>query len=63
MLAHGARSLAVAVAFAASLPAPAQQVVKLAYIDPLSGAFATTGDHALKHFQFAAEEVNKRGSA
>src|SRR5215468_2471175 len=65
MLAHGAWSLAaaLALAFAASLPAPAQQVVKLAYIDPLSGAFATTGDHALKHFQFAAEEVNKRGSA
>jgi len=35
--------------------APAAQTVKIAYLDPLSGPFASVGQNILKHFQFAAE--------
>lgn len=64
MLARTFASLAATVALSfAACPAVAQQVVRVAYIDPLSGAFANTGEHGLKHFQFLAEEVNRRGLA
>ena len=36
------------------------QTVKIAYIDPLSGAFANVGEAGLKQFQFVAEDINKR---
>jgi len=36
--------------------------VKIAFVDPLSGPFATTGSQGLAEFKFAAEElVNKNG--
>jgi branched-chain amino acid transport system substrate-binding protein len=35
--------------------------VKIAYIDPLSGLMAATGEHGLKDLQFAAERLNARG--
>jgi ABC-type branched-subunit amino acid transport system substrate-binding protein len=41
----------------------AQKVVKIAYIDPLSGAFANVGEHGLKQFRFAADEINKKNLA
>ena len=41
-------------------PALAQNTVKIAYIDPLSGAFANVGEAGLKQFQFVAEDINKR---
>lgn len=40
----------------------AEDTVKIAFIDPLSGPFAATGEQGLAHYQFAAEElVNKKG--
>src|SRR5678815_5859170 len=39
----------------------AQAQLKIAYIDPLSGAFANVGEAGLKHFQAMAEEVNAKG--
>ena len=58
------RSFAAAAALAAvSLPLHAQQVVKIAYIDPLSGAFANVGEQGLKHFQYVADEINRRNLA
>ncbi len=36
------------------------QTVKIAYIDPLSGAFANVGDAGLKQFQFVIDDINKR---
>jgi branched-chain amino acid transport system substrate-binding protein len=36
------------------------QTVKIAYIDPLSGAFANVGEVGLKQFQFVADDINKR---
>ncbi len=52
------RLLAAALA-AAALPAAAQ--IRIAYIDPLSGLMAATGEHGLQELQFAAENVNARG--
>ena len=36
------------------------QTIKIAYIDPLSGAFANVGQAGLKQFQFVADDINKR---
>jgi len=36
------------------------QTVKIAYIDPLSGAVANVGEAGLKQFQFIADDINKR---
>jgi len=64
MLARIVTSLAlVIVSVPACPPAAADQVVKLAYIDPLSGAFANVGEWGLKQFQFMAEEINRRNLA
>ena len=48
---------------ASALIAPAAmgaETVRIAYIDPLSGAFANVGENGLKQFQFLAEDINKR---
>jgi len=64
MLARRLRSLAVAaLSIAATLPATAQEVLRIAYIDPLSGPFANVGEAGLKHFQFMADELNRRNAA
>src|SRR5882757_4441344 len=39
----------------------AQDTVKIAYIDPLSGGGASIGEVGLKTFQFLAEEINAKG--
>jgi branched-chain amino acid transport system substrate-binding protein len=50
--------------FAAALPAAAAgQSIRIAYIDPLSGAFANVGESGLKQFQFVIDDINKRGLA
>ncbi|HST00535.1 MAG TPA: branched-chain amino acid ABC transporter substrate-binding protein [Usitatibacter sp.] len=35
--------------------------VKIAYIDPLSGLMAATGEHGLHELEFAAEQINAKG--
>jgi branched-chain amino acid transport system substrate-binding protein len=63
MFARSLRSLAAAaLALAAALPAHAQEVVRIAYIDPLSGPFANVGEPGLKQFQFMADELNRRNA-
>ena len=42
-------------------PVSAQDTVKIAYIDPLSGGGASIGEVGLKTFQFLADEVNAKG--
>jgi branched-chain amino acid transport system substrate-binding protein len=37
--------------------------IKLAFIDPLSGGAASTGEAGLKTFQFMADELNAKGGA
>jgi len=39
-------------------PQSGAQVVKIAFMDPLSGPFAAVGQNQLRHFQYIAEYVN-----
>jgi branched-chain amino acid transport system substrate-binding protein len=39
----------------------AADTIKIAYIDPLSGAFAGVGDAGYRHFQYNAELINAKG--
>ena len=39
----------------------AQDTVKIAYVDPLSGGGASIGEVGLKTFQFLADEINAKG--
>jgi branched-chain amino acid transport system substrate-binding protein len=39
----------------------ADNTIKIAYIDPLSGAFAGVGDAGYKEFQYSAELINAKG--
>ncbi|MBM3568021.1 MAG: branched-chain amino acid ABC transporter substrate-binding protein [Alphaproteobacteria bacterium] len=41
--------------------AQSRGTVKIAYIDPLSGAFANVGDLGLKHYTFFADKLNAAG--
>ena len=54
---------AFAVTGALSLGAQAQETIKIAYIDPLSGPGATVGEVGLKTFQYLADELNAKGGA
>lgn len=58
---HSFRSSVVAAALAAAFIAPVAQadVVKVAFIDPLSGPFAPVGQNLLKSFQSVAEVANR----
>src|SRR5215475_7083634 len=47
----------------AGAPSWAQDTIKIAYIDPLSGPGATVGEVGLKTFQFLADELNAKGGA
>ena len=57
------RGFAVAAAMAVATQAYAQDTIKIAYIDPLSGPGATVGEVGLKTFQFLADELNAKGGA
>ncbi|MES2197600.1 MAG: branched-chain amino acid ABC transporter substrate-binding protein [Pseudomonadota bacterium] len=54
-------ALALSVLGVTALPSMAQETVKIAYIDPLSGGGASIGEIGLKTFQFLAEELNAKG--
>ena len=41
--------------------AVAQDAIKIAFIDPLSGGGASIGEAGLKSFQFIAEQLNAKG--
>ena len=53
-------ALGVAVAGLAATASYAENI-KIAFIDPLSGPFASTGDNGLKQYQFAAETLVNAG--
>ena len=44
----------------ASTATPADPI-KIAYVDPLSGPFAATGENGLNQFKYAADPINKAG--
>ena len=45
------------------LQASAQQTIKVAYTDPLSGPFAQVGDANLKQMQYIIDFINAKGGA
>src|SRR5215208_3767953 len=47
---------------ALTVPAVAAETVKIAFIDPLSGGAASTGENGLKHYQYLAEFLNGKQS-
>ena len=53
--------LALAIAFGSA--ASAQQTIKVAYTDPLSGPFAQVGDANLKQMQYIIDFINAKGGA
>src|ERR1700756_527452 len=58
------RKLMMAALFALQMfgaTAVAQDTLKIAWIDPLSGGAASTGERGLKTFQFLANELNAKG--
>ena len=54
---------ALLAALTVSMPARADETVRLAYIDPLSGSLAATGQLGEQHFRFAIDRVNARQGA
>jgi branched-chain amino acid transport system substrate-binding protein len=48
------------VAWLAPAATPADPI-RIAYVDPLSGPFAATGENGLNQFRYAAEAINKAG--
>ena len=52
---------AVVVALGISAPVKAQETIKIAFIDPLSGGGASTGEAGLKTYQFIADQLNAKG--
>ncbi len=59
------KTAAITAALGAALMAgtalAAPQTVKIAFIDPLSGGAASTGEAGLKTFQYMADQVNAKG--
>jgi branched-chain amino acid transport system substrate-binding protein len=58
-----ATALVIATYLALECAASAQETIKIAFIDPLSGPGATVGEVGLKTFQFLADELNAKGGA
>ncbi|APV49024.1 branched-chain amino acid ABC transporter substrate-binding protein [Betaproteobacteria bacterium GR16-43] len=52
---------AMLAAFALASPTLANAQVRIAYIDPLSGAMGATGEHGLRELEFAVEAINAKG--
>ena len=61
MLCATAAAATAAAAFIMPAPAGADDTVKLAYIDPLSGGGASIGEVGLKTFNYLAEVTNAKG--
>jgi branched-chain amino acid transport system substrate-binding protein len=53
--------LAAVAALCFSAPVKAQETIKIAFIDPLSGGAASTGEAGLKTYQFLADQLNAKG--
>jgi branched-chain amino acid transport system substrate-binding protein len=53
--------LAVVTILGYAAPARAQETIKIAFIDPLSGGGASTGEAGLKTYQFIADQLNAKG--
>jgi len=60
---HRFVAAAAAVILSVATPACADEVVRIAYIDPLSGSLAATGQLGEQHFRFAIDRANASGAA
>jgi branched-chain amino acid transport system substrate-binding protein len=58
---YGTGLAVAALAAGLGLAAPAWSQVKIAFIDPLSGAMAPIGEHGVKHFQYMIDKINAKG--
>ncbi|MBV8575182.1 MAG: branched-chain amino acid ABC transporter substrate-binding protein, partial [Acetobacteraceae bacterium] len=62
-----ARALAVIAlgltVFAATVSAHAEDTIKIAYTDPMSGPFAQAGQQTLEQMQYILDEINAKGGA
>ena len=56
-------AVAVAAFLGVGTAAMAQETIKIAYTDPLSGPFAQIGDSNLKQFQYILDYINSKGGA
>ena len=54
-------TLAVAMVAGLATHATPADPIKIAFVDPLSGPFAATGENGLNQFKYAAEAINKSG--
>jgi branched-chain amino acid transport system substrate-binding protein len=52
---------AAVAALGISAPVKAQETIKIAFVDPLSGGGASTGEAGLKTYQFIADQLNAKG--
>ena len=58
------KTLALVTTTLAALAGPAaSETLKIAFIDPLSGGAASTGEAGLKTYQYLADEINAKGGA
>src|SRR5690625_3625561 len=57
----GGMLFAAASSLALITSASAQDTIKIAYMEPMSGPLANVGDAGLKHFRYKAEQMNKAG--
>jgi branched-chain amino acid transport system substrate-binding protein len=55
--------LACGTAWAQGKKGASSETVKIAFVDPLSGPFASVGQNILKHYQYVAEIVNQKNLA
>ena len=55
--------LAIVAALAASIGARAEDTIKVAYTDPLSGPFAQVGQQNLQQMQYIIDYINAKGGA
>lgn len=58
---YGTGLAVAALGFGLVAAAPALAQVKIAFIDPLSGAMAPIGEHGVKHFQYMLDKINAKG--
>jgi len=55
--------MGVLLALGVTITAQAQQTIKVAYTDPLSGPFAQVGDANLKQMNYVIDHINSKGGA
>ncbi|MBV8400638.1 MAG: ABC transporter substrate-binding protein, partial [Acetobacteraceae bacterium] len=49
--------------FAATVSAHAEDTIKIAYTDPMSGPFAQVGQQTLQQMQYVLTDINAKGGA